>query len=78
MRYGQQADQLDPCGAARRWTPDRFCYGIKRFVFGLSKKALIADQLALIYQRVTSVSAETLPAPLLVLGYVAYMLQLYF
>lgn len=78
VRYGQQADQLDPCGAARRVDADRFCYGIKRFVFGLSKKALIADQLALIYQRVTSVPAETLPAPLLVLGYVAYMLQLYF
>lgn len=78
VRYGQQLPQLDPRGEARHVTADRFCYGIKRFIFGLSKKALIADQLALIYQRVVSVPAETLPAPILVLGYVAYMLQLYF
>lgn len=78
VRYGQQRPQLDPRSDERRVTADRFCYGIKRFVFGLSKKALIADQIALIYQRVTSVPAETLPAPILILGYVAYMLQLYF
>ena len=78
VRYGQQAPQLDPCGAERRVTADRFCYGIKRLVLGLAKKALIADQLALIYARVTAVPAATLPAPILVLGYTAFMMQLYF
>ena len=78
VRYGQQASQLDPCGAERRVTADRFCYGIKRLVLGLAKKALIADQLALIYARVTAVPAATLPAPILVLGYTAFMMQLYF
>lgn len=78
VRYGQQLPQLDPRAGARRVTLDRFCYGIKRLVFGLAKKAVIADQLALIYQRVTSVPAATLPAPILVLGYAAYMMQLYF
>lgn len=78
VRYGQQLPQLDPCAEARRVTLDRFCYGIKRLVFGLAKKAIIADQLALIYQRVTSVPASTLPAPILLLGYAAFMLQLYF
>ena len=78
VRYAQQSLQLDPCSELRRVSADRFCYGIKRLVFGLSKKALIADHLALIYQRVTSVPAETVPAPILVLGYLAYMMQLYF
>ena len=78
VRYGQQLPQLDPRAEARRVTLERFCYGIKRLVFGLAKKAVIADQLALIYQRVTSVPAATLPAPILVLGYAAYMMQLYF
>ena len=78
VRYWQQAPQLDPCGAERRVTADRFCYGIKRLVLGLAKKALIADQLALIYARVTAVPAATLPAPILVLGYTAFMMQLYF
>ena len=78
VRYGQQAPQLDPCGEARRVSADRFCYGIKRLVLGLAKKAIIADQLALIYAKVAAVPAATLPAPILVLGYTAYMMQLYF
>ena len=45
---------------------------------GLAKKAIIADQLALIYAKVAAVPAATLPAPILVLGYTAYMMQLYF
>ena len=78
VRYGQQAPQLDPCGEARRVTADRFCYGIKRLILGLAKKAIIADQLALIYGKVASVPAATLSAPILLLGYTAYMMQLYF
>ena len=78
VRYGQQATQLDPGSETRRVSADRFCYGIKRLVLGLAKKAIIADQLALIYAKVASVPAATLPAPILVLGYTAYMMQLYF
>ena len=78
MRYDQQLPYLDAKAAERQVSLDRFCYGIKRLVLGLAKKALIADQLALIYARVTSVPAATLPAPALVLGYLAYMMQLYF
>ena len=78
VRYGQQAPQLDPGSEKRRVSADRFCYGIKRLVLGLAKKAIIADQLALIYAKVASVPAATLPAPILVLGYTAYMMQLYF
>ena len=78
VRYGQQLPYLDAKAPERQVSLDRFCYGIKRLVLGLAKKALIADQLALIYARVTSVPAATLPAPALVLGYLAYMMQLYF
>ena len=78
VRYGQQLPYLDAKAAERQVSLDRFCYGIKRLVLGLAKKTLIADQLALIYGRVTSVPASTVPAPVLVLGYLAYMMQLYF
>ena len=78
VRYDQQLPCLDAKAAERQVGLDRFCYGIKRFVLGLAKKAIIADQLALIYSRVTSVPAATVPAPALVLGYLAYMMQLYF
>ena len=70
VRYDQQLPCLDAKAAERQVSLDRFCYGIKRFVLGLAKKAIIADQLALIYSRVTSVPAATVPAPALVLGYV--------
>lgn len=78
VRWEQQAEQLPCCSEGRRVDIDRFCGGIKRFVLGLSKKVLLADQLALICAKVTSVSAATLPAPILLLGYTAYMLQLYY
>ena len=78
VRYNQQAPQLDPRSEARKVDLDRFSYGIKRLILGLAKKAIIADQLALIYAKVASVPAATLPAPILILGYTAYMMQLYF
>ena len=78
VRYGQQAPQLDPGSERAASRRTRFCYGIKRLVLGLAKKAIIADQIALIYAKVASVPAATLPAPILVLGYTAYMMQLYF
>lgn len=78
VRYNQQAPQLDPRSKARKVDLDRFSYGIKRLILGLAKKAIIADQLALIYAKVASVPAATLPAPILILGYTAYMMQLYF
>ena len=77
VRWEQQNPQLPCRSESRRVDADRFCAGIKRFVLGLSKKVLLADQLALICARVTSVPAATLPAPILLLGYTAYMLQFY-
>ena len=68
MRYGDQAAALDPKSPARKVTLDRFCYGIKRFVLGLAKKALLADQLGVFHSRVVSVSAGQVPAPVLLLG----------
>ena len=78
VRYNQQAPQLDPRSEARKVDLDRFSYGIKRLILGLAKKAIIADQLALIYAKVAAAPAATLPAPILILGYTAYMMQLYF
>ena len=78
LRYADHAPQLDPKGAARRVTLDRFCYGIHRFTLGLAKKTILADQLGLIHARVISAPAQQLPAPVLLLGCTAYALQLYY
>ena len=78
LRYGTQREALDPHSDARRVDAVRFCYGAKRFILGLAKKALIADQLGPLYQKLTAVPAATLPGSVLLLGYVGYGLQLYF
>lgn len=78
LRYGPGAAALDPCSDARRVDAGRFCYGIKRFVLGLAKKTLIADQVALLSGAVTGTDAAGLPAPALLLGYVAFSVQLYY
>ena len=78
LRYGDQAAALDPASAQRRVDADRFAYGIKRFVLGLAKKTLIADQLALLHGAVAGTDAAGLPAPALLLGYAAYAVQLYY
>lgn len=63
---------------ARRVTPADFCYGIKRFVFGLGKKVILANQLGSYFSTITSVRPNVLPWQVLALGSVLYMLQLYY
>lgn len=76
VRWDQQAGALDP--ANRVLSAPRFCCGAKRFIYGLAKKTILADQLALLYNSVTSVSAAELPGCILFVGYLAFTLQLYF
>lgn len=78
VRYGYQAAALDPAADGRRVDMDRFGSGVRRFILGLSKKTLLADQLALVFARVSAADAALLPAPALWLGYAAYVLQLYY
>ena len=74
LRYGEHAPWLDPVSPERRITLDRFCYGIKRFTLGLAKKALLADQLGVFHDRVVSVPAASVPAPVLLAGCTALRL----
>ena len=55
-----------------------FCYGIKRFIFGLGKKVIFANQLGSYYSVITSVRPEVLPWRVLALGSILYALQLYY
>ena len=68
VRYRQQARSWTPA-ARRRVSADRFCYGIKRLVLGLAKRPSSPTSSLLIYAKVASVPAATLPAPILALGY---------
>ncbi|MDK9706071.1 MAG: MBOAT family protein [Desulforhopalus sp.] len=52
--------------------------GIYRFVTGLGKKILIANQLGAVADHIFSLSPEGLPASLLWLGILTYTLQIYY
>lgn len=64
--------------ASRRVTSEDFCYGIKRFIIGLGKKVIFANQLGSYYATITSVQPRVLPWQVLALGSVLYAMQLYY
>jgi alginate O-acetyltransferase complex protein AlgI len=74
IRYHDIAAQL----IRRRVRLDDFSYGIERFVVGLGKKVLIANQVAIIADQVFSVPYETLTPGVAWLGVLCYTLQIYF
>ena len=78
VRYGFQCAALDPSAPQRKVDADRLYRGIRRFVLGLGKKTLIADQLALVYGAVSGTDAAGLPGPVLLLGYAAFAVELYY
>ncbi len=73
VRYATIADQL----THRQTTFDGFAYGVKRFVCGLGKKVLIANNVGLLW---STLSAEGIPASALGawLGILAFGLQIYY
>lgn len=62
----------------RRLSAEGVSSGIRRFVFGLSKKLLIANTMAAAADSVFALDAGELSVPLAWLGAVSYMLQIYF
>jgi alginate O-acetyltransferase complex protein AlgI len=76
VRYKTIAEQL----RERRATVDDFAYGIERFIFGLSKKVLIANTLAPIADEAFTNAAEGGGVNVLMawLGITAYFFQIYF
>jgi alginate O-acetyltransferase complex protein AlgI len=64
----------------KKWgvTPRRLLFGVRRFIFGLGKKVLVADILARTANGVFSLPAEQLDMRLSWLGLIAFTLQIYF
>ena len=71
VRYRDVADQL----TYREETVSRFAYGIKRFIYGLAKKVLIANQMGILADRMLLNESGTISAWV---GIAAYTLQIYF
>ena len=71
VRYRDIADQL----REREETRARFAQGVVRFIYGLAKKVLLANQMGLLADRMLLTEAGTLSAWV---GMAAYTLQIYF
>ena len=74
VRYQDVAEQMNE----RRYTIEIFYEGILRFVFGLSKKVLIANQIGSLWETISVLSAQDMTTIMSWLGMIAFALQLYF
>ena len=74
VRYKDVSAQLKD----RRVTIETFSDGVTRFVRGLAKKVLLANNLGVLWSEVKAADYTTLPVLTAWLGIVAFTLQLYF
>lgn len=74
IRYHDVAAQF----LERTLNTARFANGVRRFVIGLAKKVLIADQCARVADAIFAVPADEVPLVTAWLGAIAYALQIYF
>lgn len=74
VRYNTIAYEIEH----RNESYDNFYYGIRRFLIGMGKKVLIANQIAIVADRAFSLPIQDLSTAMAWLGAVAYTLQIYF
>lgn len=74
VRYWSVADQMDH----RRESADGFFYGMMRFMTGLGKKVLLANQTGRIWEEIAASGAGQLSTATAWLGILAFTLQIYF
>lgn len=74
VRYQDVADQLDE----RHITVDQFSEGIDRFVIGLAKKVLLANNIGLLWESISASSLSELSVLTAWIGALAYAFQIYF
>jgi alginate O-acetyltransferase complex protein AlgI len=74
IRYAEIANEISD----RKLNLEQFAFGVKRFVYGLGKKVLIADTLAVTADNIFNIPTQELTASVAWLGVVSYTLQIYF
>jgi len=74
VRYHDLAPQL----LDRKESLPLFARGVERFMIGLVKKVIIANQFAIISREAFSIPVEVLPQPLAWAGMISYSFQIYF
>ncbi len=74
VRYSTIAEQID----TRTHSADLFGSGVKRFVCGLAKKVLLANNIGLLWDTVSNTGVAELTAISAWLGIIAFAFQIYF
>ena len=74
VQYKTVAKQLNE----RHESFDRFSYGIERFVTGLGKKVLFANNIGMLFDMISAMSVTELPVLTAWLGALAFTFQIYF
>lgn len=74
VRYQTVADQMEN----RKESLDDFFEGVKRFIIGLGKKALIANQVGALWSQISGTQIAHLTTATAWLGAVSFTLQIYF
>lgn len=74
VRYQTIAEQID----SRTHSVDRFGKGVKRFVCGLGKKVLLANNIGLLWSTISTADPAALSTVSAWLGIIAFAFQIYF
>ena len=74
VRYHDVSQQI----LSRRHSLRLFSSGVERFIYGLSKKVLIANPTGQMADKIFALSASDLSSPIAWLGIICYTLQIYF
>ncbi|GMQ56458.1 MBOAT family protein [Vallitalea sediminicola] len=74
VRYQTIADQINN----RRETIDKFATGLERFILGLGKKVLLANNIGLLWSQIQNTSFNDLTVLTAWLGIIAFGFQIYF
>lgn len=74
VRYKTIATQLDE----RKESQEQFANGVHRFIIGLGKKVLLANNIGLVWEQISSYNIETLSTATAWIGAIAFSFQIYF
>ncbi|GKX31276.1 alginate O-acetylation protein [Vallitalea longa] len=74
VRYKTIAEQLK----SRVHSIDKFSEGVRRFIIGLGKKVLLANNIGMIWEQISSSNINNLPLSSAWLGAICFSLQIYF
>lgn len=74
VRFKTVAEELD----TRKENVDDFSSGIQRFILGLGKKVLLANNIGMLWDSISSMNVQTVPILTAWIGIAAYTFQIYF